>query len=276
MSAIEAHELQVYPGAPRLKAQARLRVVREGEIVARVRPREQRCPARPHLRAVPSPGSAPSAKSAQSALSTPSAASPSSVESNKQSSSAARFPSSPHRTFQRRLDSSPASSISIAPASISLDSPLPPLKFEELRGRNIVHIVRRPEPRMRRNDGKNSLSQHKENEATRGAHLQEISIHPNRAHTHRRLHALRLGFLASVSAGAVMGLVALGVAIGSFFAPDLGESITVQAGDSVWSIAASIPNAPDISTAVSDIQDLNGIGGDYLTPGQMLSLPAYH
>jgi hypothetical protein len=78
--------------------------------------------------------------------------------------------------------------------------------------------------------------------------------------------------------------VAGGVALGSLLAPLLGaegqlrlageSSVVVQPGDSVWSIATSVAGTgDDVRAVVDDIQQLNGLRGSALVPGQVLDLP---
>ncbi|MCF2705699.1 LysM peptidoglycan-binding domain-containing protein [Arcanobacterium haemolyticum] len=79
----------------------------------------------------------------------------------------------------------------------------------------------------------------------------------------------------AVSALVVSVLVVVGLVIGSHFVGSAPASLTVQAGDTLWSIAASVPGAPDVATVIEDIQALNGIGADSINVGQVLKLPTY-
>ncbi len=85
------------------------------------------------------------------------------------------------------------------------------------------------------------------------------------------LIALRLAFGALAAAA----LVVLGLGIGSLFVPAPGESVVVQSGDTLWSIAAAVPDAPDTATAVADIKAQNGLTSDAIAVGQVLELPRY-
>ena len=78
--------------------------------------------------------------------------------------------------------------------------------------------------------------------------------------------------------------LALGVAIGSWLAPliaggdgDLrlagAQSVVVQPGDTLWSIAADAAGTGDVRAVVDRIQALNGLQGTILVPGQVLDLP---
>jgi nucleoid-associated protein YgaU len=75
-----------------------------------------------------------------------------------------------------------------------------------------------------------------------------------------------------------------GVAIGSWLGPlvagageDLRlagvQSVVVQPGDTLWSIAAGVAGTGDVREVVDRIQELNGMHGAALMPGQILELP---
>jgi LysM repeat protein len=50
--------------------------------------------------------------------------------------------------------------------------------------------------------------------------------------------------------------------------------VVVEQGDSLWSIAASVAGEGDDVRAVVDrIQELNGLSGSAVLPGQVLELP---
>jgi nucleoid-associated protein YgaU len=52
------------------------------------------------------------------------------------------------------------------------------------------------------------------------------------------------------------------------------SSVVVEQGDSLWSIAASVAGEGDDVRAVVDrIQELNGLSGSAVLPGQVLELP---
>jgi nucleoid-associated protein YgaU len=78
--------------------------------------------------------------------------------------------------------------------------------------------------------------------------------------------------------------LALGVAIGSWLGPLLAgqdgdlrlagvESVVVQPGDTLWSIASDVAGTADVRQVVDRIQELNGLHGTVLVPGQVLELP---
>jgi nucleoid-associated protein YgaU len=79
-------------------------------------------------------------------------------------------------------------------------------------------------------------------------------------------------------------MLALGVAIGSWLGPlvaggdgDLRlagvQSVVVQPGDTLWSIARGAAGTDDVREVVDRIQQLNGLQGTVLIPGQVLELP---
>jgi nucleoid-associated protein YgaU len=79
-------------------------------------------------------------------------------------------------------------------------------------------------------------------------------------------------------------LLALGLAIGSWAGPLLAgsdgdlrlagvQSVVVQPGDTLWSIAGEVSGDGDVREVVDRIQELNGLSGTVLIPGQVLELP---
>jgi len=93
---------------------------------------------------------------------------------------------------------------------------------------------------------------------------------------------LRLTRRARLLAAVLM--LTLGVAIGSWVGPLLAggsgdlqmagvQSVVVQPGDTLWSIAAGAAGTEDVRAVVDRIQELNGLQGTLLMPGQTLELP---
>ena len=83
---------------------------------------------------------------------------------------------------------------------------------------------------------------------------------------------------------AVVLALATGVALGSWVAPLLGggsgdlrlagaTSVEVRSGDTLWSIASSVAGDGDVRAVVDAIQEVNGLDGTALVPGQVLVLP---
>lgn len=79
-------------------------------------------------------------------------------------------------------------------------------------------------------------------------------------------------------------VLALCVAIGSWIGPLLGgsdgdlhlagvQSIVVQPGDTLWSIATGVAGTGDVRDVVARIQQLNHLHGTVLVPGQVVELP---
>ena len=82
---------------------------------------------------------------------------------------------------------------------------------------------------------------------------------------------------------AVALVLASGVALGSWLGPLLHsggdlrlagvDSVVVQPGDTLWSIAGSLQGDDDVREVVDAIQALNRLEGSSLVPGQVLILP---
>jgi nucleoid-associated protein YgaU len=82
----------------------------------------------------------------------------------------------------------------------------------------------------------------------------------------------------------VVLLVGSGVALGSWLGPLIAggggdlrlagvQTVVVRPGDTLWSIAASLDGDGDVRAVIDDIQELNGLNGAVLVPGQTLLLP---
>jgi LysM repeat protein len=77
--------------------------------------------------------------------------------------------------------------------------------------------------------------------------------------------------LAAVAAVSLMGL---GLALGAHgSAPSAGTRVVVQAGDTLWSIAAERYPGDDVRARVQDIEAANGLDGPRIEVGQSLTLP---
>jgi nucleoid-associated protein YgaU len=87
----------------------------------------------------------------------------------------------------------------------------------------------------------------------------------------RRLVAV-LGLTAGVGAAALVGSALDG---GPRAALHLAgqSSVVVRSGDTLWSIASSVAGAHDVRQVVDRIQQVNGLRGSDLVPGQVLRLP---
>ena len=80
-------------------------------------------------------------------------------------------------------------------------------------------------------------------------------------------------------------MLAVGVALGSWLGPLPGrggdgdlrlagvQSVVVQPGDTLWSIARGAAGTDDVREVVGRIQELNGLRSTVLVPGQVLELP---
>lgn len=86
---------------------------------------------------------------------------------------------------------------------------------------------------------------------------------------------LDLAIRASGFVLAAMVCFVIGMLLMEYSTVDRGESVVVQTGDTLWSVAMSVPEAPSVSSAVEDIKELNGLSSDILNVGQDLVLPRY-
>jgi nucleoid-associated protein YgaU len=102
---------------------------------------------------------------------------------------------------------------------------------------------------------------------------------PVRARSSRRVRLTRRARLLV----AVLTL-ALAVAIGSWLGPLLAgggddlrlagvQSVVVEPGDTLWSIASRVAGTADVRAVVDRIQRRNHLQGTVLIPGQVLELP---
>ena len=96
--------------------------------------------------------------------------------------------------------------------------------------------------------------------------------------------AVRLRLTRRARRLAVVLALAAGVALGSWLGPLLSggggdlrlagdTSVVVQPGDTLWTIAGSLGGDGDVRVVVDRIQELNGLAGEPLVPGQVLQLP---
>ena len=51
------------------------------------------------------------------------------------------------------------------------------------------------------------------------------------------------------------------------------DSVVVEPGDTLWSIATTVAEGDDVRVVVDRIQELNGLEGTDVAPGQVLLLP---
>ncbi len=91
----------------------------------------------------------------------------------------------------------------------------------------------------------------------------------------RSWQSIDLAIKAAAVVLAILVVVTVGVVLGSGAAIPVGDAVVVQVGDTLWSLASSIPEVPSVGIAVADIQELNGLASDSLAVGQNLVLPRY-
>lgn len=110
----------------------------------------------------------------------------------------------------------------------------------------------------------------KEKASIGGAHRRQVvrgtSVRPS---------LLDLSIRAAGFVLAAMVCFVVGLALMNYSAVERGESVVVQAGDTLWSVAVSVPEAPSVSAAMEDIKELNDLRSDVLNVGQGLILPRY-
>jgi nucleoid-associated protein YgaU len=88
----------------------------------------------------------------------------------------------------------------------------------------------------------------------------------------RRLVAA-LGLAAGVGAAALAGSVLRGGESPSGLHLAGQSSVVVRPGDTLWSVASSVAGDQDVRVVVDRIQDVNGLRGSDIVPGQVLRLP---
>jgi nucleoid-associated protein YgaU len=103
-----------------------------------------------------------------------------------------------------------------------------------------------------------------------------VASRPRPARLRLTRRARRLAVVLAVCGGVVLGswlgpLVSGGGEEGLQLAGE--SSVVVRSGDTLWSIAASVAGEADVRAVVNHIQQLNGLEGAGLVPGQVLQLP---
>lgn len=91
------------------------------------------------------------------------------------------------------------------------------------------------------------------------------------------VRARRLAVALALCGGVVLGslldsLMSGGAGGGGLHLAGVG-SVVVEPGDTLWSIAESVADGADVRVVVDHIQELNGLEGSALAPGQVLLLP---
>ncbi|MFG6285508.1 LysM peptidoglycan-binding domain-containing protein [Actinotignum schaalii] len=98
---------------------------------------------------------------------------------------------------------------------------------------------------------------------------------PSRAASASLDGIVRMGVRVALTIAVTLLLASFAMIVGTTFLETGMATVTVQGGDTLASIAASIPGVPDISTGVADIVNLNGLVSHDLVPGQVLEIPGY-
>ena len=112
-----------------------------------------------------------------------------------------------------------------------------------------------------------------------------VAPRPGRRAVPGRAGPVRLRLTRRARRLAIVLMLAMGVALGSWLEPLAGgggedalrlagvTSVVVEPGDSLWSIAAALESDGDVRAVVDQIQELNDLAGADLVPGQILKLP---
>jgi nucleoid-associated protein YgaU len=112
----------------------------------------------------------------------------------------------------------------------------------------------------------------------------DVRVHAARGSSARRSPTARIRLTRRARLLGAVLMLALGVAIGSWLGPLLAgsdgdlrlagvQSVVVQPGDTLWSLAGEVAGDGDVREVVDRIQELNGLTGTVLVPGQVLELP---
>lgn len=98
----------------------------------------------------------------------------------------------------------------------------------------------------------------------------------SRTHARRKTKSLRVQVAAGVGV-LVAGISIIGAAPGKFSGYEGLEPVsaayqvvTVQGGDSLWSVAQRVNSVEDPRVVVERIKELNDLGSSVLQPGQVL------
>jgi len=167
----------------------------------------------------------------------------------------------------------------------------PPLSHPSRRSPSRVGVSRPPAPGARPTvPVRQATSRHGERPPLRGGAPSSPQALPRRASAPGRppvaapVGSVRLRLTRRARRLAVVLAMAAGVAVGSWLGPLLGaaggdlrlagdSSVVVQSGDTLWSIASSLDGDGDVRALIDEIQELNGLRGSELRPGQTLLLP---
>jgi LysM repeat protein len=102
-----------------------------------------------------------------------------------------------------------------------------------------------------------------------------IQLHSRRPRLRTLGLAPRMARRLAVLATVLLMLLGVGFAHGvQGTAPVEYESVTVQPGDTLWSLAERRYPGEDVRTRVAEIERANGLGDPVLHSGQTLRLPA--
>lgn len=126
-------------------------------------------------------------------------------------------------------------------------------------GRSLASISRRRSPKEMRDMEANK------NDVQNVQAIPEIEIFPAPGLTWQRLLAATI---LAVILGVVLGLLLRNESASAY------QTIQVAAGESVWSIAATVAAESEIAEVVSEIKQINSLESSVLEVGQTLLVPA--
>ena len=148
--------------------------------------------------------------------------------------------------------------MSVAPESFVVDTPLEELRSGALASRSVLRVV----------DAVPSEEERREAIAPYSGEAREFD---SELFVEKVLRAAVKGVFSLIACGV---MIIAGLLIGYSTAPET-TIVVVQPGDSLYSIAASLPEAPSIERAIDDMRSINALPSDNLAVGQRILVPEY-
>ena len=171
-----------------------------------------------------------------------------------------------------------------APEAGDTASVRPPLSYPSRRSPNRVGVCRPPAaPARPEGPGRVEVRRPAGRSPMSGGPVpaRPLSGHPS---VPRRAAPTKVRLTRRARRLAVVLALAAGVGLGSWLGPLVGggggdlrlageSSVVVRAGDTLWSIASALDGEGDVRALVDQIQELNGLQGAEIHPGQTWLLP---